>query len=164
MTPEAFTGAAEDLSTEQGFQFRFACARCGAVWQSDFRPHSAITLEGVLDRADDVLNGLFGAARAAMGEVRAPAWQKGRRAALDAALLEAREHFAQCARCAREVCGSCWHPDSGLCADCLLHPRPMDEPAVSPAEPAGTDQVPRCAHCGTPVSGGRFCPVCSQPL
>jgi hypothetical protein len=164
VTPEAFTGEVEDLSTDQGFQFVFACARCGATWRSGFRRHGAITLEGVLDRADDVLGGLFGAARTAMGEVRGPAWQKARGEALSAALLEARKHFACCARCAREVCGRCWDPDTDLCADCRVRP---DSVGVAPAEepaPPEPDERPRCAHCGTPVSGGRYCPVCSQPL
>jgi hypothetical protein len=163
MTPEAFTGPVEDLSTDQGFQFSFACARCGATWRSDFERHGAITLEGVLDRADDLLGGMFGAARAAIGEARGPAWQRDRGTALAAALLEAREHFACCARCAREVCGSCWDPQTDLCADCRLHPHAMEPPPPTDPGPQ-PEAIPRCGHCGTPVSGGSFCPVCSHPL
>jgi len=162
VTPEAFTGAVEDLSTDQGFQFGFACARCGASWRSEFKRHGAITLEGVLDRADDLLGGVFGAARTAIEQVRGPAWERGHAAARDEALLAAREHFACCARCAREVCGKCWDPQTELCADCRLHPEAM-QPASAPAE-TPSEVIPRCGHCGTPVSGGRFCPVCNYPL
>jgi hypothetical protein len=164
VTPEAFTGQVEDLSTDQGFQFAFACARCGAGWRSQFQKHGALTLESVLDRADDLLGGTFGAAREAIGQARGPAWQRDRGAALAKALLEAREHFACCARCSREVCGRCWDPQTDLCADCRVHPEaisPADEPEEAPL---AIDEIPRCGHCGTPVSGGSFCPVCSYPL
>jgi hypothetical protein len=164
VTPEAFTGEVQDLSTDQGFQFGFACARCGASWRTSFQRLGSLTLESVLDRADDVLGGIFGAARAAIDQVRGPAWERGREAALSAALLEAREHFACCARCAREVCGSCWDPRTDLCADCRLHPEAA-LPEIRSSEPELTPQpVQRCGHCGTPVSGGSFCPVCSYPL
>ena len=163
MTPEAFTGPVEDLSTDQGFEFAFACARCGATWRSDFRRHGALTLEGVLDRADDVLGGLFGAARTAMSEVRGPAWHRARGEALSEAMLEAREHFGVCARCAREVCGDCWEPNSDLCTDCRVAPEPL-EPVVGESGTEAAEAVPRCGHCGTPVSGGAYCPVCSHPL
>lgn len=163
MTPEAFTGEVEDLSTDSGFQFGFACARCGAGWRSEFRRHGALTLEGALERADDLLGGMFGAARTAMGEVRGPAWQKARGEALARALLEAREHFACCERCSREVCARCWDPRTGLCADCRLRPEPMQGGAPAEAAPEA-EPIPRCGNCGTPVSGGAFCPVCNHPL
>jgi hypothetical protein len=164
VTPEAFTGPVEDLSTDQGFQFAFACARCGAGWRTDFRRHGALTLEGVLDRADDVLGGLFSAAREAISQVRGPAWAKRREAALADALLEAREHFGCCARCAREVCGRCWDPQTDLCADCRVRPESVGAPPAAQPEAVEMEAIPRCGHCGTPVSGGSFCPVCSHPL
>lgn len=164
MGPEAFTGEATDLSTDSGFQFGFGCARCGAEWRTAFRRHGALTLESALERADDLLGGVFGAARAAMGEVRGPAWQKARGEALARALLEAREHFACCERCAREVCGSCWDPGTGLCADCRLRPESVAAAEPLPGPEAELIPIARCGNCGTPVSEAGFCPVCGHPL
>lgn len=151
----------EDFSTAQGFQFAFRCARCGAEWRSEFERHAALTLDRALGAADDLLGGMFGAARTAIHETRGPAWERGHDEALARAAGEARRHLHRCSRCAEDVCDACWSVDARMCTPCAVAPEAR---VAAPAPELSGVEVPECGECGTPVSGGRFCPVCSAPL
>ncbi len=152
----------EDLSTAQGFQFAFRCARCGGRWQSAFERHGALTLDHALGRADELLGGAFGAAREAIAQTRGPAWERAHADARERAAGVARLHLHRCIRCADDVCAACSSEDARMCAPCGSAPaaRAPEVPTLEEAVLA----VPRCGACNTPVSGGRFCPVCRAPL
>ncbi|MGD9495371.1 MAG: hypothetical protein AB7Y46_03570 [Armatimonadota bacterium] len=114
MTGDVLTRSYEDLSTDEGFQFRFHCQRCDAAFVSRFQPCPPETDEGLL---------------APVGELFTEAQQNGHEehivesapeheTALRVAIAEAAEHLHQCPRCGEWVCADCWNPPMLMCRKC----------------------------------------------
>lgn len=60
-----FTNNYQDLSTGNGFQFKFICESCGNGYISSWKPNTAGIAGSVLRGAGSILGGIFG--RAASG-------------------------------------------------------------------------------------------------
>lgn len=176
-----FTDNYDDLSTDQGFQFKFYCERCGNGFLSEFQGFSAGKATGFL-RA---VGGLFGGAADRIADsayeiqraVGGPAHDR----ALQAAVEEVRPHFHQCSRCGEWVCDTCWNATVSLCEMCA--PDTTEEIAamqqearldqlrerISETDYAGEinvkdEAVVVCPHCGAKAAGGKFCNECGKPL
>lgn len=120
MTPDTLTRSYEDLSTDEGFQFRFHCERCDAAYVSRFQPDPPDAMDGPLAPVGGLL-GAIGSGEPAGGG------RPGFAAALQAAIAEVSERFHECPRCGVLVCDQCWNRALLLCEKC------------APSEPA--DQI-----------------------
>src|SRR6185436_2442863 len=114
-----FTSNYTDLSSERGYQFRFACRKCGNGYQSTFQASKLGIAASAANAAASLLGGIFGraaqSAQALQSMVAGPAHD----AALDAAVREISPLFKQCSRCGTWVCVPiCWNKKAGLCEGC----------------------------------------------
>ena len=172
----------DDLSTDQGYQFRFHCNHCGNGYQSTFVPNKLGMVGGFLRAAGGLLGGALGNAGNSAYDIQrviaGPAHDK----ALQEAVQEIKPLFTQCHRCGTWVCREiCWNADKGLCKQCA--PILAEEAASAQATAAGyqihdkamqTDQTQglditqqtsaQCPQCGAATTGGKFCPECGAPL
>lgn len=181
-----FTSNYSDLSTNQGFQFEFTCARCGTGFRTEFKNWKTDTISSALDTASSLFGGVFGAAAEVGEKVRSAAWQKAHDEAILAAVTEIKPHFRQCPRCSSWVCiKSCWNQKRGLCKECAPDlgvemsaaqaSRSVEE-VWSHAVMANEDKklaqenwretiVASCPKCGEPLAvNAKFCPNCGQRL
>jgi hypothetical protein len=95
----AFTHNYRDLSTDQGFQFEFACDRCGSGFRTRFQGSALGTIAGALDAANSLFGGVFGRV-ADLGErARSASWEKAHDDAFEKAVNELKPDFRQCPRC-----------------------------------------------------------------
>ncbi len=177
-----FTDNYENLSTDQGFQFKFRCQRCGNGYMSAFKSYGAGKAAGFLQAASSLIGGrrTRGIARSAYEIQRAiggPAHDK----ALKEAVEEIAPHFHQCTRCGEWVCDICWNESVNLCEMCA--PDTTEEIAVMQQQErlsqlrerigetdyssdinVKDEAVLRCPHCDAKAAGGKFCNECGQPL
>ena len=65
-----FTDNYEDVSTDQGFQFKFRCERCGDGFMSSFQTNTIGVAGSLLRGAGNMLGGIFGQAGLALAEQR----------------------------------------------------------------------------------------------
>lgn len=179
-----FTQNYEDLSTDQGFQFKFYCDRCGNGYMSSFQSNPLGMAGGLLRAAGGLFGGILGGAGNSAYEIQRAVGGPQHDAALKAAVDEIKPHFHQCKRCGTWVCGEvCWNADRSLCKQCA--PILQEELAAAQAAVA-RDQVytraqevdqthgvdvratasatPTCAACGAVAGGGKFCAECGAPL
>ncbi len=109
----------DDLSTDQGFQFKFHCDKCGNGYMSSFQ-RSAIGAAGSLLRAaGGLLGGWMSSAGNSAYEVQRMVGGTAHDDALNAAIKEGMQRFHQCSRCGKWVCGEvCWNGQVGQCEEC----------------------------------------------
>jgi membrane protease subunit (stomatin/prohibitin family) len=176
-----FTRNYHDLSTDSGFQFEFACDRCGNGYQTEFQPSATGTLSSTLDAASNLLGGFLSSAANAARSVHSAAWEKSHDKAFAIAVEEARPHFHKCKRCGHWVDDDCWNGERALCKSCA--PELEEEFSAAQVQAAVDDArekaaavdyvsadrfkqtiVGACPHCGAKLSGGKFCPECGKPL
>lgn len=180
-----FTQNYEDLSTDQGFQFKFYCDRCGNGYMSSFQSNPLGMAGGLLRAAGGMFGGLLGSAGNSAYEVQRAVGGPQHDAALKAAVEEIKPLFHQCKRCGTWVCGEiCWNAERNLCKQCA----PVLQEELASAQAAiARDQVyeramavdqthgidvggtassakPHCTQCGAEGSGGKFCAECGAPL
>ncbi len=147
----------QDLSTDQGFQFKFRCERCGDGFMSTFRTNT-------LGMAGSLLRGA------------------GDDAAVRAAVEEVKPLFRKCRRCGDWMCErTCWNGAAEMCKRCA--PMAEEEESSMRAEHVrtqvtndlfleenrrmslkGEQAAAQCPDCGTPTLGRRFCPGCGRKL
>jgi hypothetical protein len=180
-----FSSNYSDHSTDQGFQFEFACDRCGAGYRTKFQGYAAGTVANVLDGASSLFGGIFGQAANIGERVRSAGWQKARDDAFSAAIREIRPSFVQCPKCQRWVCrAKCWSVKRGLCKECspdlaVEMSAAQSQKAVQEiwegAQTAEEDKVdPKawkgvikasCPQCGAALAGAvKFCPECGAKI
>ncbi len=172
----------EDLSTDQGYQFKFYCDKCGNGWVSDFQTSVTGMAGGLLRVAGNLFGGVLGRAASSEYEVRRAIGGPAHDAALKKAVEQAKQRFHKCSRCGNWVCpDTCWNQEKGLCEACA--PDLMEEAAAAQAQAAQrqvqekalkvdyTKDVDlasniklRCPKCNAQVPGGKFCPECGAPL
>lgn len=156
-----FTENYEDLSTDQGYQFRFYCERCDRDYTSQFQPHLADTDDLLLES----VGSLFAEAGDNGQEVQPGAGEPEHDSALQTAATEVREHFHQCPVCGEWVCERCWNDAMMMCEKCAPTNGTVDEEQAQEAqEPADEPAMVVCEHCGEEVPQGTFCSNCGWPL
>lgn len=177
-----FTDNFEDLSTDQGFQFKFRCERCGDGFMSSFQTNTIGVAGSLLRGAGDLLGGIFGQAASGAYEVQRAGGGPQHDAALRAAVLEVKPLFHKCRRCGNWLCErTCWNGMKGMCKQCA--PVAEEEESSMRAEHVrtevandlsleedqrmsvkGKEAAAKCPDCGTPTLGKKFCPGCGKKL
>jgi hypothetical protein len=179
-----FTQNYTDLSTDEGFQFKFFCDRCGNGYMSSFQQNPLGMAGGLLRAAGGIFGGLLGSAGSSAYEIQRAVGGPQHDAALKSAVDEIKPRFDQCKRCGTWVCGEvCWNAERSLCKQCA--PVLQEELASAQASVA-RDQVytratevdqthgvdvnatasasSKCPSCGAEAGGGKFCAQCGAPL
>jgi len=177
-----FTDNYQDLSTENGFQFKFICQSCGngnmSSWQANASGIAGEMLRGV----GNIFGGVLGRAASGSYEIQKAVGGPAHDQALAKAVEEIRPLFVQCKRCGQWVCREiCWNTERGLCKKCA--PIMEREVAAMQAEiaveqaheklqkqdlTAGIDLTAEatvlCPACGAETQPGKFCSACGAPL
>ena len=177
-----FTDNHEDLSTDQGFQFKFHCERCGDGFMSSFQTNTIGVAGSLLRGAGNMLGGIFGQAASGAYEVQRAVGGAQHDAALRAAVEEVKPLFRKCRRCGDWLCEqTCWNGTAQLCKQCA--PIAEEEESSMRAEHVrtqvtndlfleenqrmsakGKQAAAKCPDCGVPTLGKKFCPGCGAKL
>ena len=172
----------DDLSTDQGFQYRFHCDRCGNGFMSTFVANKLNIAGGFLRAAGGILGGVIGSAGNSAYDIQRAVGGSAHDKSLRDAVQEIKPLFTQCRRCGKWVCREvCWNDDKGLCKECA--PVLAEEAASAQASAAqyqirekamASDQTQgldvtlqtsaQCPQCGAASQGGKFCPECGAAL
>ena len=172
----------EDLSTDQGYQFKFHCDLCGNGYMSTFKASKLAIGSQILRIASSFLGGGFSRMAHGTYEVQRMVGGKAHDDAMREAVNEIRPQFKQCTRCGRWVCPQvCWNNAKGLCKECA--PDIRNEVAAAQAQAATEqihakarttnmikdidltqDSVAACPACGALVGNSKFCPECGTPV
>lgn len=171
-----------DLSTDQGFQFRFHCDRCGNGYMSSFQPNRLETAGNFLRAASSLLGGVFGNASESAYDIQRAVGGPQHDRALNAAVQEVKPMFTQCKRCGVWCCHSvCWNAEKGLCKECapilaeevasaqaVAMRSQIQEKAYASDQTQGAkveqQTAANCPQCGAATTGGKFCPECGATL
>ncbi|HEX8235832.1 MAG TPA: zinc ribbon domain-containing protein [Abditibacteriaceae bacterium] len=114
-----FTDNYQDLSTDQGFQFRFNCERCGNGYMSSFQRNVPGMAGDALRSAGNLLGGFLGRAADSAFDVQRLIGGQAHDAALRKAVEEIGPLFNQCQRCGQWVCQNvCWNEARNQCTSC----------------------------------------------
>jgi hypothetical protein len=172
----------DDLSTDQGFQFKFHCDRCRNGYQSTFVANKLGMAGGFLRAAGGFLGGALSNAGHSAYEIQRAVGGPAHDSALRNAVQEIKPLFNQCHRCGKWVCKTiCWNDDKALCKECA--PILAEELASAQAH-AGKSQITekayavdqtlgldasvqtaaQCPSCGAATTGSKFCAECGAPL
>jgi membrane protease subunit (stomatin/prohibitin family) len=172
----------DDLSTDQGFQFKFYCDRCRNGFMSTFVSNKIGMAGGFLRAAGGLLGGVLGSAGNSAYEIQRAVGGPAHDKALREAVQEIKPLFNQCRRCGKWICKEvCWNGEKGLCKECA----PVLAEEVASAQASAmreqvnvkareTDQAQgadlsvqtaaQCPKCGAETAGAKFCPECGAPL
>lgn len=181
-----FTNNYTDMSTREGYQYRFNCMRCGNGYDSNYR-HSVTGFGG---RLAGIAGGMMGGELG--GKLQNAGWNaewlrdSTRGSTSDKRLAEAvedvRPYFEQCHRCGQWVCKEvCWNSERGLCVSCAprldqeiagmqaeAQRRQLEEKILSTDYTADINVVDEktglCSSCGGETGGGKFCQSCGTAL
>ncbi len=176
----------EDHSTKNGFQFEFACDRCGKGFRTEFRSSVVGTASGMLDKVGGLFGGLLGNAANLTQDLRSAAWTKARDEAFEEAVNEIKPQFVQCPRCSSWICRQgCWNAKKGLCKHCApdlgvemaaaqasksveevwAHAAMAEEDKKLGKEYWREGIRATCPQCEAPLSGNvKFCPECGAAV
>lgn len=177
-----FTQNYEDLSTDQGFQFKFFCERCGDGFLSSFQTNTLGVAGSLLRGAGSLFGGVFGSAGHGAYEIQRAVGGPQHDAALRKAVEEIRPLFAKCRRCGDWMCeATCWNGAAKLCKNCA--PVATEEESSIRAEHVRTQVTndlfleeekrmsakakelgKKCPGCGADTLGKKFCPGCGRKL
>ena len=177
-----FTDNYQDLSTDQGFQFKFMCERCGDGYMSSFQPNTLGLAGGLLRGAGNLLGGIFGQAGSTAYEIQQAVGGPQHDAALRAAVDEVKPLFHKCRRCGNWLCEQvCWNRTARMCKQCapvaeeeetslraerVRHSVANDIEAEEEQRLAAKQKqaAAACPECGVPTMGKKFCPGCGAKL
>lgn len=175
-----FTENYEDLSTDEGYQFKFFCDRCRNGYMSSFEASALGTAGSLLRAAGNIFGGVLGSAAGSTYEIQRAVGGRNHDEALAKAVEEVRSQFNQCKRCGKWVCPeNCWNAQRNLCIECA----PDIQMELASAQVAATvEQIntgvreidftkdldlaaasAACQACGARASG-KFCPECGAPM
>lgn len=176
-----FTDNYEDLSTDQGFQFKFRCERCGDGFMSTFQTNTIGVAGSLLRGASSLLGGVFGNVANSAYEVQRAVGGPQHDAAVRAAVDEVKPLFRKCRRCGDWMCErTCWNATAQMCKQCA--PVAEEEESSIRAEHVRTQatndlfleenqrmsakarQVAAKCECGAPTLGKKFCPACGKKV
>lgn len=177
-----FTDNYEDLSTANGFQFKFFCETCGNGYMSSWKANKTGIAGGLLRSAGSMLGGVLGSAANSSYEIQEMIGGPVHDNALEEAVEELRPQFVQCKRCGNWVCREvCWNGERGLCTQCApvaqrelgalqaqLTVEQMGERLREQDLTQGIDLTAKatavCPSCGADAKGGKFCQECGGSL
>lgn len=177
-----FTDNYEDLSTDQGFQFKFRCERCGDGFMSSFQTNTLGVAGSLLRGAGNLLGGVFGQAASGAYEIQRAVGGPQHDAAIRAAVEEVKPLFRKCRRCGNWMCEqTCWNGRASMCKQCA--PNAAEEESSMRAahvrtevtndlfleenqrlSAKGKEVAATCPDCGTATLGKKFCPGCGKKL
>jgi hypothetical protein len=177
-----FTQNHEDLSTDQGFQFKFFCERCGDGFMSSFQTNTLGVAGGLLRGAGAIFGGIFGQAGHGAYEIQRAIGGPAHDSALQKAVEEVKPLFRKCRRCGDWMCEqTCWNPSANMCKRCA--PKAEEEESSIRAEHVrtqvandlfleenkrmsakGKEVAAKCPDCGAETLGKKFCPGCGKKL
>jgi hypothetical protein len=177
-----FTDNFDDLSTDQGFQFKFRCERCGDGFMSSFQTNTIGVAGSLLRGAGGLLGGIFGQAASGAYEIQRAVGGPQHDAALRVAVEEVKPLFHKCRRCGNWLCErTCWNGPKGMCKQCapvaeeeessmraghvrteVANDLSLEEEQRMSAK--GKEVAATCPDCGTPTLGKKFCPGCGKKL
>lgn len=177
-----FTDNHQDLSTENGFQFKFLCERCGDGYLSTFQPNTVGILASIVRFLGQLFGGVLGRVSHGSYEVQRAIGGAGHDRALQRAVTEISLLFRKCRRCGDWMCAqSCWNDERRMCKRCA----PVGEEEETALRDKGvaaqvaSDMVieeeervraraaeveARCPACGAATLGKKFCPGCGKKL
>ncbi len=176
-----FTENYEDLSTDQGYQFKFFCDKCRNGYMSSFQTSTLGAAGSVLRAAGSLFGGVFGSAANSTYDIQRAVGGKAHDDALRAAVEEVRASFHQCKRCGKWACPeNCWNAQRGLCNQCApdiqmelaaaqvaatveqINSKVRDIDQTAGLDLGGTAAA-TCPKCAAKVTG-KFCPECGTTL
>jgi len=181
-----FVNNYRDLSTDQGFQFEFFCARCNSGYRTTFKPSITGKISTALDTASSLFGGILGTAANLSDRVHSASWEKAHDEQFSDAVREIKPYFIKCPRCNEWVCREkCWNSKKGLCKQCAPDlgvemaaaqaSRSVEE-VWSHAAMAEEDKklgteywregiTATCPNCEKPLANNaKFCPECGYDL
>ena len=171
-----------DLSTDQGYQFRFHCDRCGNGYQSSYVANKIGVAGDLLRAAGGFLGGILGSVGNSSYEIQRAVGGPAHDKALQAAVTEIKPMFTQCRRCGTWVCREiCWNPEKSLCKQCapllgeevgaaqaaaMVDQVRMKAAAVDQTQgvDVGEQRAAKCKSCGADTGASKFCPECGTPV
>jgi hypothetical protein len=134
------------------FQFEFYCEACNEAWRHSPQIWRSSQERGFLKRLLSWKDGTPDANAS---------FQDARRRAIEAAQLQARNHFSACA-CDRQVCDHCWDDSLERCTVCSGDMVLAGALTPPPARTAAGAIL--CPACQSPSDGARFCRQCHFDL
>ena len=177
-----FTNNYEDLSREDGFQFKFFCQSCHNGYMSSWQGNATGIAGELLRGAGNIFGGFLGRAASGAQEIQRAVGGPAHDRALQTAVDEIRPLFIQCKRCGQWVCQEiCWNKERALCKHCApILQREMAakqaEITVQQAEEKLRQQdlteginvtapaTVMCPACGVETAPGKFCSACGAAL
>lgn len=177
-TPIEFTGNYEDLSTENGFQFRFLCERCNNGYMSSYQQNKLGLASGFMRGAASFTGGMFGRGADSTYQIQQAVGGRQHDGALRKAVEEIRPLFNQCRHCGNWLCQeTCWNLNANMCKDCapiaeevetrvraqfvesqVTNDTFLEENVRMSAK--GKEVNATCGSCGAATLGKKFCPEC----
>lgn len=178
----------DDMSDDNGYQFKFKCDICGDGFLTKYREAPYAKARSFLGAASSVTSGLgsrFGGgawgAKGAADHMHDAKWREAKERAFDEATAEAKGHFTKCPGCTKYVDATCWNEQVLMCVECS--PRQavtvqkaratafgqkaqeaMNAQDYSAEIKTGQEAMIMCPSCGKPTSAGKFCNACGAPL
>ncbi len=172
----------DDLSTDQGYQFKFYCNHCGNGYMSSFVPNKLGMAGGLLRAAGGLFGGVLGNVGNSALDLQRTVGGPAHDNAIREAVQEIKPLFVQCRRCGEWVCDKiCWNGDKGLCKRCA--PKLEEELASAQAQAAmeqvntkarefdqtgginvSASMAATCPHCGAAATGTKFCSECGGAM
>ncbi len=166
-----FTDNYRDLSTDEGFQFRFNCERCGNGYMSSYQRNLTDMAGDALRAASNIFGGVFGRAASSSYDIQRMVGGAAHDSALRKAVEEISPLFNQCKRCGQWVCKDvCWNDDRDQCVRCS--PK-MDHEVAAIESEATINQLRNKAHNDVDMTSGvdlksaaapRDCPSCGEKV
>jgi len=178
----------DDMSDDNGYQFKFKCDICGDGFLTKYREAPFAKAKSLLGAASSLgssFGGRFGGsawgAKGAADHMHDAKWREAREKAFDEAVTEAKGHFSKCPSCRKYVDATCWNEQVLVCVECSPRQTVVVQKARAEAfgqkaheamlaqdysaEIKGAEAARvTCPNCGKPTSSGKFCEVCGAPL
>ncbi len=104
-----------DLSTDNTFQFEFACDHCDKAWQSPPIPYDT---KPATISVNNTAESAVGTRAVIEGKIQDAAYETARSHALDAAVEQAMWLFNQCRLCGNWFCEKCFDRNYVMCVNC----------------------------------------------